>query len=440
MKRFAFLALICATALGAQNAPDAQLMQQINAIRAIDNHSHPPKLVASGEKDDDFDALPCDPLEQAPMPAEIREENPAFVQAWKALYGYRYDDAAPEHVRELLAAKQRIRQQQGDRFPAWVLDQLGIETELANRVAMGRGLTPPRFAWVPFADALLFPLNNASMANTPDRKIFFAREEMLLKRYEMTTANKMRPSTLPDYVSRVIVRLLELWKQQGAVAIKFEAAYLRSLDFEPASEADAARVYYAWAWKNSPPPDADYKKLQDFLFHRIAQEAARLRLPVHIHSAIGCGTYFRLADANPLRLEAVFDDGELRQTQFVILHGGWPFTKEAAALMMKPNVWVDFSEQTWLLSPRQLAESLRTYLEWYPEKVLFGTDLYPGSPQVDWEEVGWVTANDARRGLALALTGMMEDGLITRQRALEMARMALHDNAARLYGLGTAPK
>ena len=438
MKLFIAIFCILAAALALAQAPDQQLLAEIEKIKAIDNHSHPPKRVAPGEKDDDFDALPCDPLEQAPMPAMIRDENPNFIQAWKALYGYRYDDAAPEHVRELMAAKQQVRQQQGENFPNWVLDQLGIETELANRVAMGRGLQPPRFRWVPFADALLFPLNNASMANTPDRKFFYSREDMLLKRYEMESANKVVPATLQDYVARVIVRTLERWKQQGAVAIKFEAAYLRRLDFEPASESDAARVYAAWIWKTTPPPDADYKQLQDYLFRRIAQEAGRLHLPVHFHSAAGCGTYFRLADANPLNMESVFDEPALRGTTFVIIHGGWPFTKEAAALMMKPNVWVDFSEQTWLLSPRQIADSLRTYLEWYPEKVLFGTDLYPGSPQIDWEEIGWVTTNDARRALAIALTGMVQDGVITRQRALEIAHMALHDNATRLYGLSAA--
>ena len=47
----------------------------------------------------------------------------------------------------------------------------------------GPGLTAPRFRWVPYDDALLFPLNNAAMADTPDRKIFFDREEALLKRY-----------------------------------------------------------------------------------------------------------------------------------------------------------------------------------------------------------------------------------------------------------------
>ena len=32
------------------------------------------------------------------------------------------------------------------------------------------------------------------------------------------------------------------------------------------------------------------------------------------------------------------------------------------------------------------------------------------------------------------LTGMLQDGQVTRARALELARMVLHDNAAKLYG------
>ena len=71
----------------------------------------------------------------------------------------------PEHVRELLQAKEKVSKDQGDQFPNWVLDHLGIETELANRVAMGRGLQPPRFRWVPFDDALMLPLNNTVVAN-----------------------------------------------------------------------------------------------------------------------------------------------------------------------------------------------------------------------------------------------------------------------------------
>jgi len=58
----AFLPLLLLSASHAQSA-DPQLLAEIQKIKAIDNHSHPPKVVAPGEKDDDFDALPCDPLE-----------------------------------------------------------------------------------------------------------------------------------------------------------------------------------------------------------------------------------------------------------------------------------------------------------------------------------------------------------------------------------------
>ena len=56
-----------------------------------------------------------------------------------------------------------MRREEGDRYPAWVLDKLGIDVMLANRIAMGRGLDAARFRWVPYDDALLFPLDNAAL-------------------------------------------------------------------------------------------------------------------------------------------------------------------------------------------------------------------------------------------------------------------------------------
>jgi hypothetical protein len=38
--------------------------------------------------------------------------------------------------------------------------------------------------------------------------------------------------------------------------------------------------------------------------------------------------------------------------------------------------------------------------------------------------------------LAMALTGMVNDGEITHERALEIARLVLRGNAMKLYGLG----
>lgn len=441
MLRTTFILPFILFSLVRAQVPDPQLLAEINKIKAIDNHSHPPKVVAPGEKDDEFDALPCDPLEPSDPTTVSRPENPQYLAAWKALYHYRYNDTTPEHVKELLAAKQKIMREQGDNFPNWVLDQLGIETELANRVAMGRGLKPPRFRWVPFDDALLLPLNNSSVANeTPDRKFFYSREEMLLKRYLKDLNLSALPAALEEYASKVVTPTLEAQKNNGAVAVKFEAAYLRTLDFGPtpidqqATRDEAAEIYSRYI-RGGVPGKPDYLKLQDYLLRYIAREAGRLGLAVHFHTGGGCGSYFMLNGSNPANLESLLNDASLRKTSFVLVHAGaGAFTKQTAYLLMKPNVYADFSEQTWLISTRALSQVVRDFLEWYPEKILFGTDLYPNTPEIDWESIGWQTTQSAREALAMALTGMMQDGEISRARALELAHMVLHDNAARLYG------
>jgi predicted TIM-barrel fold metal-dependent hydrolase len=220
------------------------------------------------------------------------------------------------------------------------------------------------------------------------------------------------------------------------VAIKFEAAYLRSLDFEIVGLDAANSLYARFAGGGTIPNRDDYLRLQDAIFRRIALEAGRLKLPVHIHTGTGCGSYFDLRGSDPLLLDSILNDPALRNTVFVLVHGGsGPFTKQAAFQIGKPNVYLDFSEQDWALSARTMSVVLRDYLEAFPEKVLFGTDLFPGPPEMDWEVIGWQINATAREALAMALTSMIRDNEITREHALQLARMVLRENAIKLYGL-----
>ena len=125
----------------------------------------------------------------------------------------------------------------------------------------------------------------------------------------------------------------------------------------------------------------------------------------------------------------------MKDTNFVLIHGGWPFDKQTAALIGKPNVYADFSAQTFLRYSQDLSDTLRHWLEFAPEKVLFATDAFIITPEVSWEDLGWLSARTGREALALALTGMMRDGEITRERASKLARMVLRENAAHLYGM-----
>jgi len=430
----ALLFVAISTIAFAQLPIDPDIAAEIAKIKAIDNHAHPVRPVFAADKDTEYDALPVEVMEPYTEPVRTREGSPLVIDAWKHLFGYRYDDRSPEHVRELQAEKQKLLKEKRDDYANWVLDQLGIDVMFANRVAMGHGMAPPRFRWVPFEDALMYPLNNSSVAaKNSDYKTFYADEARLLKRYLKECGLAEPPVSLDEYLSKVVTPTLERHKRGGAIAVKFEAAYLRSLEFENVPRAEAARYYYGS--RNIAIPDASYKKLQDFLFRYIAAECGRLGMAVHLHAAAGAGGYFHVGGANPILLESVLNDPKLRKTNFVMIHGGWPFTREVAALLSKPNAYADFSEQTFMNYPRQVAGAIRDWLEYAPEKVLFATDAYPFSEEMYWEEAAWVGVVTGREALGLALTEMMHDGEITRERAFELARMVMRDNARKLYNL-----
>ncbi|PWT83534.1 MAG: amidohydrolase [Acidobacteria bacterium] len=431
-----FLILPTASFAQTQTTPDPELLAAINRIRAIDNHAHPLKFTAEGEKADaEYDALPLDSIEPFELPVRLNLANPEFIGAWRQLFDYKYSDMLPAHVEGLVAIKQHVLKEKGTSYPAWVLDRLNIDTMFANRVAMGTGLVAPHFRWVSFVDALLFPLSNATAKKaSPDYAGFYPAEEKLLQRYMADLKVSQLPPSLTEYINQIVIPTLERQKREGVVALKFEAAYLRSLDFAPADEKIASQTYANFI-KGGEPPAAAYKTLQDYLFHKIAEEAGRLGLAIHIHSIDGAGGYYRQSNSNPSLLESTFNDPSLRKTNFVLIHGGYPFTKQTAALIGKPNVYADFSAQTFLLYPRALSEVLRNWLENYPDKVLFGTDAFAFTPAVDWPETAWLSNTSARQGLALALTAMMNDGEITRARALELANLVMRENARKLYHL-----
>ena len=422
--------LLLPTQANCQVTADQDLLAEINKIKAIDNHAHPLRVLNDGETDEDLQPASSS-TEPMDIPVRLRPDNPEYLLAARVLYGLGENASAEEAA----AARQRIIKERGDAFPAWVLDQLGIDVMFANRVAMGRGLAAPRFRWVSFADALMYPLDNSGpSAANPDYRLEYEGTGRLLKRYLKEAGLADLPGTLDGYLSKVVDPTLTRQKAAGAIALKFVTAYLRPLDFANPPEKQARQVYARFV-KGGAPPAADYKALQDFLFRYIARKAGELALPVHIHVGSGASGYFNQTGGSPFLLEPVLNDPALRGTKFVLVHGGSPFGQETRMLLYKPNVYADFSAQTFLLSIRELSTVLRSWLEFVPEKILFGTDAFDITPEVGWPEHASLTTRSAREALALALTGMMQDGQITRERALELARLVMRENAAKLYGL-----
>ncbi|OFV87153.1 MAG: hypothetical protein A2V74_09555, partial [Acidobacteria bacterium RBG_16_70_10] len=404
----------------------------IGKIRAVDNHSHANSVAPD---DSDQDALPLELIFPFEVPVQVRPDNPDWLAAYKALYKYPHADMGEAHMNELRGTMQGIAKKQGDRFPAWVLDQVGTEVLLTNRVAMGPGLAPPRFRWVSYVDALMLPLSTKGEAGTsPDREKLFPLEDKLLQRYMSNLKVAKRPATLDTYLKTVVTPTLEAQQEAGCLAVKFEAAFLRSLDFEEVSAATASKIYAKYAAAGEPS-HAEYKALQDFLFRYVAREAGRVGMAVHVHSFNGPGNFFRAAGADPFLLESAFNDPTLRKTYFVIVHGGGVYAPHAGAMLWKPNVYLDISAMTLLYTPPKLAQVLRDWLTQYPEKVLFGSDAATFGPDMGWELAAWIATKNGRAALALALTDMIRDSEVSRARAKEIAMMVMRTNAGTLYKL-----
>ena len=424
---FLLLPLLAGNAM-AQDVVDAKLLEEIARIRAIDNHMHGDAVDPARRarwKDENPLGKP-----RYPEVVGLQRTNPEWRVAWYALYGYGYSDSELPHLKDLLASKRDTIARAGNNWPSAVLDAAGVDIALLNTVQPGAGQLSGRFRWVPYADPLLRPFAGETSW------LEYSGGELPVSKLLKESGFSRPPPTLVEYRVNIVQATLARWKKSGAVAIKFLCAYARPLDFAVVEEAAATPVY-ARAVKGEPLSGAEQKLLEDYLFSAVSVAAGAQQLVVHIHTGNGDGPYFNNSHANPGLLEDALNSRALRKTNFVLLHGGWPYHEVAQAMIDKPNTWTDFSAQTFYLGTHQLAEVLRDWLSWHPEKILFGSDAYSDtdSPLTDWEEKEFLMTSKARRALAIALTAMLQNGEITRERAIEIARQVLRDNAMKLYGL-----
>jgi hypothetical protein len=402
-----------------------RLVQQIRQIPIFDDHGHP-----GFAEDTDVDAMASSPSHP---PLRFESDNPELIDASKALFDYPYTDNNPDHLKWLAAKKAELRQTYpGYQYFDRILDQLNVQTMMANRVDMGDYLDPKRFHWVFFVDSFLFPLDNSDLtARNIDLGVYVPLQEKLLKRELAQAGLSALPNTFPAYLA-FVSKILEQNRAHGGVSIKFEIAYFRTLHFDDPPESAAANIYSRYN-AGGKPSAADRAMFEDFMFRYLLREAGRLHLAVQIHTAVGTGDFFSVSGGNVLNLENVLRDPRYSNVNFVLLHGGYPFQDQAIWLAARENVYLDSSLMGLYLYPADLAEVLRHWLLLYPDKVVFGSDAFPFSEAVGAEESDWLAIESARRALAAALSRMILNGEVSEQRALQFAHAYLHDNAARIY-------
>src|SRR5258708_10459408 len=131
------LLTILAATLVAQSRPlvapaaaaiSERLLPQISRIRLFDHHAHP-----AFPDDADVDIAPPPP---GSTPLRLREDNPETSAAARVLFGFPFADMKGAHRKWLVDRKAALkRRRPGAGYFNDILDRLGIETSMANRVA-----------------------------------------------------------------------------------------------------------------------------------------------------------------------------------------------------------------------------------------------------------------------------------------------------------------
>ncbi|MBV9546269.1 MAG: amidohydrolase family protein, partial [Chloroflexi bacterium] len=149
---------------------------------------------------------------------------------------------------------------------------------------------------------------------------------------------------------------------------------------------------------------------------------------LHIHAAVGDPdiVYHR---ANPAQLYPLLHSERFRRNKVVLVHGGWPWVGEAAAMVaILPNVYLDLSEGA-LFGMPNVGQRIREVLEVCPyAKVLYGAD---GSIP----EALWIGARRFKSALSGVLQDLVGEGFCSRPEAYSAAGAILGGNATRLYRL-----
>src|ERR1700756_858540 len=402
-----------------------RLLDKIEKIAIFDHHAHP------GFPDDtDVDAMASPP---GSAPLRERETNPELVAAAKALFQYPYSDLSPEHTKWLVNKKAELKKKEGTAYFSNLLDKLNIEQGVANRAMMADSLDPKRFVWVFFVDSFFWPFaNQKERARNADQAVYMPLQEKMLHRWMEQEHLQQLPASFDDYLKFISEVLEDNQKNKGGIAMKFEVAYFRTTRFSDPTKGQAEEIYKHYV-AGGVPTEQEYRAFQDYIFRYLIREGGRLHLPIHIHSAVGVGDYYNLSESNVMNLENILRDPRYSDTIFVLIHGGYPLEREAIWLAAVKNVYLDSSLMEVVMYASGFKDSLKQWLETFPDKITFGTDSFPYNEALGAEESYWLGVQTARSGLAAALAEMVATGEVTEAKALEMAHGYLHDNAVKLY-------
>ncbi|MHA2432860.1 MAG: amidohydrolase family protein [Candidatus Thorarchaeota archaeon] len=412
------------------------VLDEVTSIKAIDNHTHIAMSLPNVEYDfQDNVTKIIEYLVEKPKDRGVEEplrtkEYTELIKTIHDLYGYNQTTITHFTKQELATKILKSRSQGYENAYTNALDKAGIETALVNTYHLQPNLDRKRFKWVPWVDQFLYPIKES---NVQVYQMQHNIERWLEMAYER---NDGRPESFDEYVS-LVRKELARYSEEGAVAVKIWSAFFRSLYFDEIKESDAKQVYDDYL-VGRQIDESEYKRLQDYIAHLIFSSCMELEIPVQIHTGFGEGSkFFTLQGSSPLNLENIACNNRFDDLNLILIHGGYPFCREAGSLaMMNDNVYLDFSYIGRLVSIPMLARILGDWIGCKLEdRLLFGTDALKRPWATDDLHCVYI-ARMTRKAVEHCLSGLLENKILDEDESISVARRVLRENAVDLYRLG----
>ncbi|KAG0564877.1 hypothetical protein KC19_8G147000 [Ceratodon purpureus] len=237
--------------------------------------------------------------------------------------------------------------------------------------------------------------------------------------------------TLESFDHR-FVSTLESFSEK-VVAFKSICAYRSGLRINPLVSAQAAETGLHENLQNHEkghPVRVSNKAFIDFMFVRALEVATERHIPMQIHTGFG-DKDLQLELANPLHLRAILEDPLFVKSRIVLLHGSYPFMREASYLAsVYSQVHIDFGLVVPMLSVRGMRCALSDLLDLAPvNKIMFSSDGYA------FPETFFLGAKWSRDILTRVLCESYDNGDLTLEEAVAAAESILNRNAIEFYKL-----
>ena len=369
-----------------------------------------------------------------PLPSESREQDPMLQasqpSSWESLRPYLEESGSSMFVRNLvrgiralyevppegitastwLPIDQQIRERHQEKtWPHQVLEKSQIEHVITD--AYSHPLIQAREVFGSKYSSVV-RINALALGWHPD-----SRDHNGNSAHEMLQSLGLQCDRFEHFLESIDV-LLSRMSSCHQVAVKNALAYDRSIDFQPASKAQANA-----AWGMSHPSAAAQKAFGDYIVDHICHLCGTHQIPMQMH----LGTAI-IRGSHPMNVAALVERHPT--TRFLLMHLAYPWSRDLLGMaFVYRNIWLDL---TWsaLLSPSHFKLALHEAIEVLPDdsRMMFGGD--------NWHvEETYGTIQTFKSLISEVLEEKVLAGYFDLAHAQRLAQRILRENAIEFFGL-----